>query len=115
MILLLDEPLASLDTQLRSELRGLLRNLNRNGQTIIHVTHDYEEALSLGNKIAVIHNGAILQKGTPEEVFRYPASEFVASFTGVKNFFRAEIIKEKEYALARIDRTYAEGNRRRAR
>jgi molybdopterin-binding protein len=88
-ILLLDEPLASMDVQLRYELRSLLRQLNKNGQTIIHVTHDYDEAISLGNKIAVVHKGSILQQGSPEEVFHYPASEFVAHFTGTKNFFPA--------------------------
>jgi len=88
-VLLLDEPLASLDTRLKSDLRGLLRKLNRSGQTIIHVTHDYEEAVSLGNVIAVIHKGEILQIGSPSEVFSHPKSEFVANFTGAKNFFRA--------------------------
>jgi molybdopterin-binding protein len=95
-ILLLDEPLASLDIQLKSELRGLLRRMNRSGQTIIHVTHDYEEAVSLGNAIAIIYNGTILQTGTPEEVFQHPGSEFVAHFTGAKNFFRARAITNGE-------------------
>jgi molybdate/tungstate transport system ATP-binding protein len=89
-VLLLDEPLASMDIQLRSELRSLLRQLNRTGQTIIHVTHDYDEAISLGNNIAVVHDGSILQQGLPEEVFHHPASEFVAHFTGAKNFFPAK-------------------------
>lgn len=88
-VLLLDEPLASLDISLRADLRSLLRNLNREGQTIIHVTHDYEEALSLGNRIAVINGGKLLQTGTPEEVFNHPRSEFVAHFTGARNFFKA--------------------------
>jgi molybdopterin-binding protein len=101
-ILLLDEPLASLDTQLRSELRGLLRSLNRNGQTILHVTHEYEEAISLGNKIAVMHNGEILQTGTPMEVFQHPRSAFVAHFTGARNFFRVKTLKRKDYTIAVI-------------
>lgn len=88
-LLLLDEPLSSLDVQLKDELRTILRKLNRAGQTIIHVTHDYDEAISLGNKLAVVHNGTILQQGTPDEVFRNPSSEFVAHFTGVRNFFKA--------------------------
>jgi molybdopterin-binding protein len=88
-ILLLDEPLASLDVQLRDDLRSLLRQLNRSGQTIIHVTHDYDEAISLGNMIAVVHDGSVLQQGKPDEVFLNPASEFVAHFTGAKNFFYA--------------------------
>ncbi|MBK7175029.1 MAG: ATP-binding cassette domain-containing protein [Bacteroidales bacterium] len=88
-LLLLDEPLASLDIKLKTDLRSTLRRLNKQGQTIIHVTHDYEEAISLGNRIAVIHDGRILQYGTPEEVFHHPRSEFVAHFTGAKNFFNA--------------------------
>jgi molybdopterin-binding protein len=88
-ILLLDEPLASLDSRIKSDLRSLLRKIHHQGQTILHVTHDYEEALSLGNRIAVIHNGTIIQEGNPEEVFRNPKSEFVAHFVGVRNFFKA--------------------------
>jgi ABC-type Fe3+/spermidine/putrescine transport system ATPase subunit len=98
-ILLLDEPLASLDISLRAGLRSLLRKLNREGQTIIHVTHDYEEALSLGNRIAVINAGQLLQTGTPEDVFNHPRSEFVAHFTGARNFFRAEFSADSGEAL----------------
>jgi molybdate/tungstate transport system ATP-binding protein len=101
-VLLLDEPLASLDIQLRAGVRSLLRGINRQGQTIIHVTHDYEEALSLGNRISVIHDGEILQTGTPEEVFQSPRSEFVAHFTGARNFFRARIATEGNHTHAII-------------
>ncbi|MFH1320793.1 MAG: ABC transporter ATP-binding protein [Bacteroidota bacterium] len=90
-LLLLDEPLASLDVQLRNELRGLLRKINRNGQTIIHVTHDYEEAISLANRIAIIHDGTIIQTGNPKEVFQHPKSQFAANLTGIKNFFKVKI------------------------
>jgi len=86
-VLLLDEPLASMDSRLKSEIRSLLRQIHRGGQTIIHVTHDYEEALSLGNRIAVMDHGSILQSGTPDEVFHHPKNGFVADFIGVKNFF----------------------------
>jgi molybdopterin-binding protein len=95
-VLLLDEPLASLDTRIKSDLRAMLREIHRNGQTILHVTHDYEEALSLGSRVAVIDHGKILQTGTPEEVFRTPKSEFVAHFVGVKNFFPAKILREND-------------------
>jgi molybdopterin-binding protein len=98
-VLLLDEPLSSLDTRLRSDLRRLLRAIHRKGQTILHVTHDYEEALSLATKIAVINQGTIIQTGTPAGIFHNPKSEFVASFIGVKNFFPAVLATEK---LARI-------------
>ena len=90
-ILLLDEPLASMDTRLRSGTRSLLRQIHRGGQTIIHVTHDYEEALSLGNRIAVMDHGNILQTGTPDEVFHSPKNGFVAHFIGIRNFFPATI------------------------
>lgn len=88
--LLLDEPLASLDVQLKGGLRNLLRQINQNGVTILHVTHDYEEAIALSNKVAVVHEGRIIQKGPTKEVFQKPANEFVANFTGIKNFFIAD-------------------------
>jgi len=91
-VLLLDEPLASLDVELKAEARKILRELNRSGQTIVHVTHDYEEAISLGNRIAVMHNGKIEQTGTPESVFSKPASSFVASLGGIRNFFQANLL-----------------------
>lgn len=92
--LLLDEPLASLDVQLKGGLRNLLRKINQKGVTILHVTHDYEEAIALSNKVAVIHEGEIIQKGLTKEVFKRPVNEFVANFTGIKNFFIAEFLSE---------------------
>ncbi len=85
-VLLLDEPLSSLDVQLRSDLRMLLREINGRGQTIVHVTHDYEEAAMLAGQIGVIENGTVVQTGTAAEVFRDPRSEFVARFVGIRNF-----------------------------
>ncbi len=105
-VLLLDEPLSALDAKLRRETRMLLRNLNRKGQTIVHVTHDYEEAVVLANKVAVISNGTIEQTGSPLEVFQNPKSAFVASLAGIKNYFQAEIIscnEEKQTVIARIE------------
>jgi len=98
-ILLLDEPLSSTDVQLRSGLKALLRGLNREGQTIIHVTHDYDEAISLGSHVAVINNGLVVQTGTPVDVFRNPSSEFVAHFGGIKNFYQGRISDETEHEL----------------
>ena len=85
--LLLDEPLASLDVSLRQGLRSLLKRLNTEGQTIIHVTHDYEEAMVLAGKVAVLDQGRIIQSGPADQVFHHPESEFMARFTGVKNYF----------------------------
>jgi molybdopterin-binding protein len=99
-ILLLDEPLSSLDTRLKGDLRRLLRSIHRKGQTILHVTHDYEEALSLGTHIAVIHKGTIIQSGTPSEVFHHPGSEFVAHFIGIRNFFAVSLVTENHTTFA---------------
>ncbi len=93
--ILLDEPLASLDVQLKGGLRNLLRQINQSGVTILHVTHDYEEAIALSNKVAVVHEGEIIQKGLTKEVFKKPANEFVANFTGIKNFFIADFDTNK--------------------
>lgn len=83
--LLLDEPISALDVHARSEMRAMLRRIHRRGQTIIHITHDYEEALSLGSIIGVMEDGSIAQTGTPQEVFGSPRSEFVARFIGMRN------------------------------
>jgi molybdopterin-binding protein len=104
-VLLLDEPLASLDSRIKSDLRSQLRKIHRQGQTILHVTHDYEEALSLGNRIAVIHKGSVIQEGTPEEVFRNPKSEFVAHFVGARNFFKARLTGENDNGMALVENT----------
>jgi len=93
-LLLLDEPLSSLDTSLKDDLKRLLRNLNRTGQTIIHVTHDYSDAISLAKRVGVIHNGKIIQEGSVDEVFKNPSNRFVARYAGIKNFFRINIIRE---------------------
>ncbi len=95
-VLLLDEPLSNLDVSHKSELRGLLRDINRTGITIIHVTHDFTEATTLANKVAIIENGRLIQFGTPEEVFRHPKTEFVARFSGMKNIYRANQITKAD-------------------
>ncbi|MCK5861012.1 MAG: ABC transporter ATP-binding protein [Candidatus Hydrogenedentes bacterium] len=85
--LLLDEPLASLDPHARSSMRTLLRSLHRNGQMVIHVTHDYEEALSLATQVGIMEQGTLVQTDTPTRVFQHPTSEFVARFVGIRNVF----------------------------
>lgn len=104
-LLLLDEPLSAVDVQLRSELRSLLREINRQGQTIVHVTHDYEEAISLAHHVAVVVNGRIEQQGTAKEVFQNPQSEFAARFTGARNFFPATLSREGGHGLFRASLT----------
>jgi molybdate/tungstate transport system ATP-binding protein len=94
-LLLLDEPMASIDASLKDDIKRLLRRLNSQGLTIIHVTHDYREAVSLASKVGVIHNGRIIQEGRPDEVFRKPVNKFVARYSGIRNFFRVEFRREK--------------------
>lgn len=92
-VLLLDEPMASVDASLKDSIRRMLRRLNRNGQTIVHVTHDFGEAISLASRVGVMHNGRIIQEGTPEEVFTHPVNRFVARYAGIKNFFRVTFVR----------------------
>jgi len=92
-VLLLDEPMASVDASLKDSIRRMLRRLNRAGQTIVHVTHDFDEAISLANRVGVIHNGRIIQEGAPLDVFNHPVNRFVARYAGIKNFFRVTFIK----------------------
>lgn len=85
-VLLLDEPFAALDPSTRNSLRRTLLALQkREGVTILQVSHDFDEALRLGDLVAVLAEGKVLQQGTPEEVFRRPNSAFVAQFTGAGN------------------------------
>jgi len=93
-LLLLDEPLSSLDTSLKDDLKRVLRSLNKAGQTIIHVTHDYGDAISLAKRVGVIHNGKIIQEGSVSEVFKNPVNRFVARYAGIRNFFRINISHE---------------------
>lgn len=82
-VLLLDEPLSALDAQLRSSARAELLRLHREiGATIVLVTHDQHEALSMATHLVVMDHGRVAQSGTAEELFRTPGTEFVASFVG---------------------------------
>ena len=90
--LLLDEPLSSLDAKSRSQMRALLRKINtRNRMQIVHVTHDYTEAVSLATHVAVMEAGTIVQVGTVEQIFQRPKSEFIARFVGIRNFFKGRL------------------------
>ncbi len=80
---LLDEPMSNLDAQLRERLRPELRRLILNGnQPVIYVTHDQHEAMSMANRIAILNDGRLVQIGTPKDIYKTPASIFVASFVG---------------------------------
>jgi ABC-type Fe3+/spermidine/putrescine transport system ATPase subunit len=82
-LLLLDEPLAALDAAIRARLRDEIRALaDRLGITALYVTHDQEEALAISDRVVVMREGRIEQQGTPAEIYRRPASRFVAEFVG---------------------------------
>lgn len=91
---LLDEPLSNLDARLRSQMRGEIARLQRQLEaTMIYVTHDQTEAMTLGDRVAVLHQGQLLQTGTPRELYRKPANLFVAAFIGSPaiNFLPASV------------------------
>ncbi|KHL03001.1 spermidine/putrescine ABC transporter ATP-binding protein [Sinomonas humi] len=89
-IVLMDEPLSNLDASLRIELRTEIKRLyQERGLTVLYVTHDQEEALSLATRLVVLRAGRLEQTGTPEEVYTNPASAYVAGFMGYRNLFEA--------------------------
>ena len=91
-VILLDEPFSNLDVALRARIRAETREiLAQTGATVIFVTHDQEEALSLADRVAVMWQGRIAQVGAPEELYRKPASRDVAEFVGGANFLRAHV------------------------
>jgi ABC-type Fe3+/spermidine/putrescine transport system ATPase subunit len=91
-VLLLDEPLSNLDAKLRVTIRAELRQIQRRvGITTLYVTHDQEEALALSDRIAVMHQGEVVQYGTPWEIYYTPRNAFVADFVGTANFLRGRI------------------------
>ncbi len=91
--LLLDEPLGALDLKLRQAMQLELKRIQREvGVTFVYVTHDQEEALTMSDRIAVMHQGRVEQIGTPEEVYHAPATVFVAGFIGVANLLPARVV-----------------------
>lgn len=91
-VFLMDEPLSNLDAKLRSQLRTELIELHqRLGATFVYVTHDQTEAMSMGTRIVLMHQGKIMQQGTPEEIYGDPDNVFTAKFIGTPpmNFFQA--------------------------
>ncbi|NOZ07150.1 MAG: ABC transporter ATP-binding protein [Chloroflexi bacterium] len=93
-LLMLDEPLGALDRALRERLLVELRDiLRRVGQTAIYVTHDQQEAFALADRVLIMHEGQIVQAGTPEAVYRRPANEFVARFLGLTNLLPGRVVE----------------------
>jgi len=95
-LLLLDEPMSALDKRIRQATQiELVRILEQVGVTCIMVTHDQEEAMTMASRLAVMTEGQIVQSGTPQEVYAFPNSRFVADFIGSANLFTGEIVVDE--------------------
>ena len=91
-VILMDEPLGALDKKLRQHMQIELKQLQRRlGATVIYVTHDQEEALTMSDRVAVLNHGRLMQYGPPRELYDHPADAFVADFLGEMNFIEGEV------------------------
>ncbi len=105
-LLMLDEPLGALDHTLRTQLIQELRAILHQSQIpVIYVTHDREEAFGLADRLVILHDGVILQQGSPEELFEQPASAWVAEFLGLGNLVRGAVTQAEPL---RIKTAFAE-------
>ena len=103
---LFDEPLSNLDAQLRDEMRGEIKRLHQDlGKTMIYVTHDQIEAMTLADRIVLIREGQIEQQGAPMELFEHPATKYVAGFLGSPsmNFIPAQLIGQGDAISLRLE------------
>ncbi len=104
-VLLLDEPLGALDLKLRQQMQHELKELQREvGITFVYVTHDQEEAVTMSDRIGVMHEGRLLQVDSPESIYEHPTTRFVADFIGQTNFLEATVAGSDEVVLANGDR-----------
>ncbi len=104
-VLLFDEPLSNLDAKLRERMRIELRQMQRRlGITSLYVTHDQAEAMTLSDRVLVMNNGRIEQIDTPEEIYRHPATVFVADFIGRANFLPCDVVQADAGAEAADER-----------
>ncbi len=100
-VLLLDEPLSALDAKIRVALREEIKSIQQKlGITTVFVTHDQEEALSISDRVVVMHQGIADQVGTPFEIYNHPSTRFVASFVGTLNIFDATVVDPERGRIA---------------
>jgi iron(III) transport system ATP-binding protein len=110
-LLLLDEPLSALDAQVRASLRSEIRALQKRlGIVTIMVTHDQEEALSMADRVVLMHDGRIEQAGTPDELYRQPRTRFVAGFVGRMNMLPATVLADGKVRVRDSELFCAPGN-----
>src|SRR6266496_1408537 len=99
-VLLFDEPLSNLDAKLRIQMRHEIRDLQRRlAITTVYVTHDQEEAMAVSDRIAVMHQGSVVQEGTAEDLYHRPVSQFVAQFVGRVNLVPARVVAVHDDAV----------------
>ena len=102
-MVLFDEPLSSLDAHLRERLRIEIADLTRDaGSSVLYITHDQVEAFALADAVGVLNEGRLVQVASPEEIYRNPATPFVARFTGVAGEFDAEVLARDAPGLVRV-------------
>jgi multiple sugar transport system ATP-binding protein len=104
--MLMDEPIGALDAKLREDMRGEIKRLHvKQGSTTIYVTHDQIEAMSLADRIVIMHEGVLQQVGSPEDVYKYPSNLFVAQFVGspVMNVAKASVSEAGGEARVTVD------------
>jgi ABC-type Fe3+/spermidine/putrescine transport system ATPase subunit len=101
-VLLLDEPLSALDPKLRKQMRSELKNIQRRvGIAFLFITHDQEEALSMSDRMAVMNSGSLEQIGTPQELYRRPATRFVAEFLGEMNWVSGAGVRPESVRISK--------------
>jgi len=99
-VLLLDEPLSALDTHTRTTVQDQIKSIHKEyHMTTLHVTHNFNEAIHLADRIAIINDGEVVQQGNPEEIFQKPINSFVASFIGCKNIYNGYAIEKNTIQL----------------
>ncbi|MTD12333.1 ATP-binding cassette domain-containing protein [Nakamurella sp. YIM 132087] len=102
-LLLLDEPLSNLDTRLREEMRIEIKRIQRSlGVTMVYVTHDQAEALSLADRLVVMNAGTVGQTGSPEDIYRHPRTSYVARALGTTNIVRAVLGDTRDTGIADV-------------
>jgi molybdate/tungstate transport system ATP-binding protein len=102
-VLLLDEPLSALDPRSKELFQQELKVLHQQTKTTtIHITHDFNEAFMMADRIGIMHNGELVQTGSTKDVFQKPASRFVAEFVGMENIYNGEVIYDGKSRIIRI-------------
>ncbi len=106
-VLLCDEPLGALDKKLRQQMQFELKNLQKKiGVTLVYVTHDQEEALTMSDRIAVMHRGRVVQTGSPLEIYNRPETRFVSNFIGDSNLFEGSVERTEAEAAEVITKDH---------